>query len=276
MGKWIKRIVLIVLVCVFVGSLGMIGYNLYLYRKDEITYEQTVNEFVTAQTVVSAAPDHGGSGTSSKAEEDPATQEEEHDIAPIVVDFDALHRVNTDVIGWIYCEGTIINYPVLQGVDNDQYLRHLYDGTYLRSGSIFMESKNSRDLTDMNTIIYGHNMGNDIMFGTLDSWAEQAFYEEHPYIWLLTPDQDYKIDILSTYTTSAYSDTYTVFFDPGPDFDAYLSDKLAKSEIVPHSQPEDGAQYVTLSTCSYLFSNARFVVHGKLVPAESAGGILKK
>ena len=203
--------------------------------------------------------------------QDPESDEGER--APISVDFAAIRAVNEDVLGWIYCPDTAINYPVLQGTDNDQYLHHTYDGSYAYSGSIFVEATNSRDLLDSNTIIYGHHMRNGSMFGGLDQWEEQDYYEEHPIIWLLTPEQDYKIEILSAYTTSGYSvETYTIFRGPCLELDEYLETNMAKSVIDTGVQPEEGARYVLLSTCSRDFEDARFVIHGKLVPVESAGG----
>ena len=177
------------------------------------------------------------------------------------------------MVGWIYCEGTNINFPVMQGDDDDYYLTHSYDGAYNISGSIFVESANGPGFTDLNTIIYGHNMKNEAMFARLDDWTEQSYYDAHPVMWLLTPQRDYRIDLFSGYTTSAYSDTYLLFSEPGEEFNAYLQRVTELSDFQSEVTLEEDGRYVLLSTCAYVFDNARFVLHGKLVGVDSAGGV---
>ncbi len=189
---------------------------------------------------------------------------------PVEVDFDELLEANPDVVGWIYCEDTIINYPVLQGEDNSYYLHHTLDGTYVRTGSIFADGNNRRDFQDANTIIYGHHTKDVFMFATLDYWAEQKYYEEHPVIWLLTPTQDYKIVLFSGYHTSAYSDTYQIFSEPGEAFAEYLAACREQSDFQADVELDENAKYVLLSTCAYVFTDARYVLHGMLVPVEKA------
>jgi len=193
--------------------------------------------------------------------------------APVKVDFDSLKAVNNDVKGWIYCEDTIINYPVLYGETNDKYLRHTYDGEYNIAGSIFIETNNKPDLSDSNTIIYGHHMNDGSMFYGLDHWHLQEYYNTHPIMWLLTPKQDYIIVLFSGYTANAYSDTYTIFYDLDEKFDEYIKEALTKSDFKADVVlPSDG-KYVLLSTCAYVFDGARYVLHGLLVPVDSAGGV---
>ena len=261
MKKWIRRIIIVILLLVFLFSLFSVGKILYQYREIEKTYDDL------AQQVVQATSE------AEPADPDPA---EPGEVAPIEVDFAALQAINPDITAWIYCEDTFINYPVLHGETNDMYLRHLYDHSYLISGSIFVEAANRRNFQDANTIIYGHHMKNETMFGALSRWEEQDFYEAHQVFWILTPDQDYKVEVLGGYRTSSYSDTYTIFSEPGAELDAYLEKMLEQSLFTSHAKPEEGARYVLLTTCDYAFTNARFVLHGKLVPVDSAGGVRKE
>ncbi len=249
MKKKIFRVIFAVLLILFIGSIGGILFILKQYKDNDKLYAQAAEEFT-----------------------EPGSKE----AAPIVVDFDALRQVNEDVIGWIYCEGTVIDYPVLRGADNDQYLHHAYDGSYSVSGSIFVDSGNREGFVDSNTIIYGHHMKNGSMFASLSKWSDQQYYEEHPVMWLLTPERDYKIELFSGYTTSAYAETYTMFPEPGAEVDAYLQRAAEQSDFRPSEGIElDGeAHYVLLSTCAYVFDNARSVLHGKLAPVDSAGGVL--
>lgn len=273
-----KRVLLIVLLAVFVFSVGTLAVTLYQYRIGDEFYDQAASEYLTE----GSAPDSGKEQTEDAAgetEQTPETEEAEKRepvLAPVVVDFASLREVNPDVTGWLYCEDTVINYPVLHGADDDMYLHHLYDGSYCYGGSLFVEAENLADFADYNTIIYGHNMRNGTMFGTLDEWADQEYYEAHPVFWLLTPERDYRVDILAGYTTSAYSDTYTIFGGEGPELDAYLNAGLEQSVIETGVAPEPGSRYVLFSTCAYVFDDARFVLHGKLVPLDSAGGLYRE
>ena len=250
MFRKIRRVLTMLLLLVFVGSVGVILYAQHQYHTDEQLYSQAMKQF-TAVNV----PRH---------EED--IKEETVEVPPIEVDFDALRQENEHVIGWIYCEGTVINYPVVQGSDNQYYLKHAYDGTYTTSGSIFIDCGNQPDFSDSNTIIYGHHMLNKTMFAPLGEWADQQFYEEHPFMWLLTPEQNYKIVLFSGYTTKAGSDTYAIFQGAGEELDQYIGNALAKSDFQADVELGEGERYVLLSTCAYVFNNARSVLHGKLVP----------
>ena len=118
--------------------------------------------------------------------------------APIDVNFGALNAMNANVVGWLYCEGTPINYPVVQSTDNSYYLNRLYDNQSNSAGAIFMDAQNAPDLSDVNTIIYGHNMKNGSMFASLQNYDEQWYYGEHPVMYYLTKDHDYQIDSRAT------------------------------------------------------------------------------
>lgn len=263
MGKWIRRIIMLVLLGVFLFSGVSIITVLHQYKISDQLYGDIAERY-TLQV-----PDKGGEAQAPTEETDvPGSIE----IAPITVDFEGLWSMNEDVIGWIYCEDTPINYPIAHGKDNNQYLRHSLDGSYNSAGTIFTEEENRPGFVDSNMIIYGHNMNDGSMFAVLDEWKEQEYYESHPVMWLLTPEQDYKIVLFSGYTTPATSDTYTVFEGPCKELDTYLENGREQSDFTADVELDGNAQYVLLSTCSYVFDNARYVLHGKLVPVDSAGG----
>lgn len=195
-------------------------------------------------------------------------------LAPIRVDFKSLLDVTEDVKGWIYCADTNINYPVLHGATNNTYLRHTYDGEYNIAGSIFIETDNDPNFKDANTIVYGHHMNDGSMFANLEDWADQKYYEDHPVMWILTPKQDYMLVLVAGYHTAAGSDTYTMFHEPDEEMRAYLDKAVEKSDFITNLRLPLGknTHYVVLSTCAYIFDNARYVLHGLLVPVDSAGG----
>lgn len=261
MTRWIRRIAVMLLTGMFAFSVTYIAVTHYEYRKNDRRYEEMADRFVAASSGDDSSPG-GAQGMDAGAA---AAEDTLGDAAPIQVDFQGLRKINGDIIGWLYCEDTPINYPVLQGRDNDQYLRHSYDGSYDMAGCIFVESEN-RGLEDANTIIYGHHMKNGSMFAVLDKWADQAFYEEHPCMWLLTPNQNYRIDLFSGYTTAATSETYTIFPRGGQELEEYLALCAGQSAFQSDVELDGEARYVVLSTCAYVFDNARSVLHGKLVP----------
>ena len=191
---------------------------------------------------------------------------------PIDVDFTALKSVNEDVVGWIYVEALDgISYPIVQGKDNEMYLHQTYEKNYNFAGTIFVDYENSSDFNDCNTLIYGHNMKNGSMFGQLKKFAEdQEIYNKSKYFWILTPEKNYRYEIISAYTTGVNSDTYTLFKGPGEEFQNYLETIKGYSEI----QTDPGEltikdKIVTLSTCTGNEST-RFVVQGKRVNSEDA------
>lgn len=252
MKKKIKITLVIILCIIFFSSIIFLLQIMMRYRIADKLYEESVFKF-----------------TEETDKEGPAEDaEEDREGVPLKVDFTALQRVNSDVVGWIYCEGTEINYPVVQGEDNDFYLHRTYDGTENSAGSIFVEALNARNFADSNTIIYGHHMKNGSMFATLRNWADQEYYEEHPVFWLLTPKRNYQIKLFSGYTTPATSDTYTIFQGPCQELNDYLQMAQANSDFSADVETDPNGKYVVLSTCEYDYTNARYVLHGMLVPFD--------
>ena len=193
---------------------------------------------------------------------------------PIEVDFDKLKSVNEDVVGWIYVDALPdISYPIVKGKDNQTYLHQTYEKNYNFAGTIFVDYENSGDFSDCNTLVYGHNMKNGSMFGHLKKFREDdKLYKQDKYFWILTPEHNYRYEIISAYTTGVNSDTYTLFKGPGEEFEKYLETIKGYSEI----QTDDTDltikdKIVTLSTCTGNEST-RFVVQGKRVDAEDADG----
>lgn len=193
---------------------------------------------------------------------------------PIEVDFDKLKSVNEDVVGWIYVDALPdISYPIVKGKDNQTYLHQTYEKNYNFAGTIFVDYENSGDFSDCNTLVYGHNMKNGSMFGHLKKFREDdKLYKQDKYFWILTPERNYRYEIITAYTTGVNSDTYTLFKGPGEEFEKYLETIKGYSEI----QTDDTDltikdRIVTLSTCTGNEST-RFVVQGKRVDAEHADG----
>ena len=246
-----RRTISNILIIVFSAIIAFSGYRLWKifheYHVGEKQYEQTADNYVRPKE-----PDQKKDPDHTLADNGP--QE-----CPITVDFDGLLAENSDVVGWIYSEGTQINYPVLRGESNETYLHHMINGQYNTSGSIFMDFRNNPDLSDFNTIIYGHHMKNGSMFASLHQFVSQDFYDEHKYLWYLTPDHIYRLDVLAGYVGDAEAEIYTIFTDKDQ-LQSYLSFARAQSTFVPDHEPEDINGIIVLSTCSYEYDDARYVL----------------
>lgn len=189
------------------------------------------------------------------------------------VDFAELSEINPEIVGWIYIEGIDINYPITQGSDNNYYLNRLFDGTYNASGCIFLDYRSSSDFSDCHSIIYGHHMNDKSMFGDLMQYKKQTFYDEHSVARLLTPDAYYKVQFFSGYVSDNWSNAWNLDFDE-PEFISWLNDIQSKSCFETFSSPSEKDRIITLSTCTYEYNSAKFLLHGfitetiKIIPLD--------
>ncbi len=235
------------------------------YKAGEENYEVLAQEYTTNQPSPATDP-----YPIPAAEADFTEEQLPAETAPITVDFDTLLADCPDVVGWIYCADTPINYPIVQAQDNSYYLRRLLDGTYNSSGSIFMDYRCASDFSGWNTVIYGRNMKNEAMFGTLQDYKNQEYYDAHPVLYLLTPTQDYKIDLIGGYTTPGTAeDTYGIP-QTQDGRDALIAKVQQHSTFQTDTAVNAGERLITLSTCAYEYDNARYVLVGVLRPLEPA------
>ncbi|HNX63074.1 MAG TPA: class B sortase [Candidatus Limiplasma sp.] len=184
------------------------------------------------------------------------------------VDFPYLQSINADVKAWIMQEGTPINYPVVQGKDNEYYLNHLFNRSVNKDGAIFLDSGNADTFSDANLYVYGHHTKTDSMFSTLAEYREQAYYEAHPQLTLLTPYSDYQIDLFAAAVFQADDETSWRLkqFSRKAEFDAYISQLESASLFTPHADaaPEWGDQLLVLVTCTNNQHGERYVVYGRM------------
>ena len=236
-----------------VGVFCYAGLQLLDYGSENLQAEQE-NQALIDQAVVVLEPTAPQTGEENPEQTQPAGEQ-----APIRVDFDILREQNPDIIGWIYSPDTPINYPIAQSEDNDYYLRRLTDGTRNTAGTIFVDFRNSADFSDRNTLVYGHNMKNDTMFGTLSEYDSQSYYESHRTLWLLTPEQSWKLEPIAGFVTRADSDSYTLF-ESREELVGYLEEALTRSGFESEVDPEQTERIVTLSTCTYQGVDKRYIL----------------
>lgn len=181
------------------------------------------------------------------------------------MDFGRLYAISPDVVGWIRCEGTLIDYPIVQGTDNDYYLSHLPDGTKNAAGSIMMDYVCDAQFQDDITILHGHHMKNGSMFGDLNEFRDAAYYAAHPTMQLYTPDGDYRVEIFAAIIVNGVQFPYTTTFATEADFEQFKQWAMDESAIDTDVQIASTDQLLLLSTCDYTYRHARFLVIGKLV-----------
>ena len=186
----------------------------------------------------------------------------------IDVDFSNLTKINSDVAGWIYVEGTDISYPIMYSGDDETYLRTTINKEHATAGSIFLEGYNLPDFSDSHSIVYGHNMRYLSMFGSLKLYKEnEDYYDSHRYFQIITPKAKMRFEIFSYFDTEPASWVYTVPYYDNQEFSDYINELLSHSYIKLDNYDIDSSdKVVTLSTCSG--SEMRFTIHGKLVDIE--------
>jgi len=210
----------------------------------------------------------GESAETAETTETAATAENKPniDIPAMAIDFDALHGINPDAVAWLYSPGTVIDYPIVRATEYDYYLHRLPDGTYNNNGTLFIDY-NWTDFSDKLTVVYGHNMKSGKMFGSIANYKKQAYFDEHPYLYLYTETgENFRIDLVYGCVIEAGQWRERAFmFDVNLDL---LMDYAARSTTFnSNAQYTPGDRVIALSTCSYEFNDARYVVLGILQPA---------
>lgn len=193
----------------------------------------------------------------------------------IPINFSALQETNPDVYAWIRIEGTNIDYPIVQNQENDNYyLDHTWEGKEASQGAIFSQTCNSKDFTDFNTVIYGHQMGegNDTMFHNLGNYLDREFMNDHPEITIYTPEH---IRTYKVFATVVYDDRHLVHsfnYVLEKDRQAFLDSIYNARDM--RNQYQDGVdvtiddRILSLSTCISAESDHRLLVEAVLTNEE--------
>lgn len=181
------------------------------------------------------------------------------------IDFSSLKELNPDTIAWVYFETMDINYPIVQGEDNDFYLHHDFYKEDSTSGCIFMDTESSPDFSSYNSFIYGHNMKNKSMFAKLNQYADEEFYRANTTFLIYTPTETRRYEIYSCYPAALDLDSFTYSFDTQEEYALWQEKVKARSLYDTGVTPDPSENSVTLMTCTPKGSSYRFLVHGKLI-----------
>ncbi len=250
-----KILIIIFIVCIAVAVFA--GYRLIDIG---LTYKQAEDEYINLQQYTVSVAQGDASATQSESDEELETV-----TPPIEVDFEALWEINSDIVGWLYLAAEEISYPIVQADDNDYYLYRTVEGTENASGSIFMEYQNSSDFSDPNTIIYGHNMRDLSMFGSLQHLYTYEDYLIDDTFWVITPDAAYRYNIFNMEYTVSDGDVYVLFSGPSELVTNYIEGRINNSLVdFGIEEYDENSKIVTLSTCTSSSGEGRFVVQGIL------------
>lgn len=184
---------------------------------------------------------------------------------------EVLQKENSDIIGWVEVEGTNINYPVLQGEDNNYYLKHTYKKEYSKNGSIFLDKDYDFSIPSSNLLIYGHNNKNGMMFEELIQYKDEKFYKEHSMIRFTTEKEDIEYEIIAVFKSKVYyqneTDVFRYYYfinaKNEEEYNYYVEESKKASLYDTGKTAKYGEQLLTLSTCDYSTKNGRFVVVAK-------------
>ena len=177
----------------------------------------------------------------------------------------AFMKDHPDVVGWIYFEDGHISYPIVHSEDNEEYRTIDYDRNASRYGAIFLDYRSSGDFTDANSIVYGHNMKDGSMFGSLRAYRQDpTYYNDHQYFQIITPDKTYRYLIFEYMDVPENYVLYDYVAEAALSFVADAEPVRIKSYMDSDIVVNKDSKVVTLSTCTRK-DDLQFVVLGVLV-----------
>lgn len=182
------------------------------------------------------------------------------------IDFDSLRQINPDIVGWLYYEDTLIDYPIVQGEDNDKYLHTMFDGTYSGFGTLFVDAITEDAFNQFNTIVYGHHMLNGSMFGDIKKLKDTDYCKAHPQFELVTPEGRFHLRICAFLNQPSDSAVYTTNFHDRDDMQAYIDLIISHSLYITTEEMSPDDRLLVLSTCAYEYQDARYMVVAKMIP----------
>lgn len=244
----------ILLVCLAIAVYA--GYQIYLEYNE---YHTGTVEYDKVQEI---AKENGIGNSDDDSSDTEEVNDNEKKIVKNLEDiYASMKAQNPDYVGWLYVNDTI-SYPVVQK-DNEYYLRRTFYGTYNRAGTLFIDENVEDGWDSLNVLVYGHNLMNQKMFGTLDNYSKKSYCEEHPVFYVYLENEYRVYRVFSAYQTYPNTDTYQVAFEDENEYKNYVEAMIEKSLYQVENTAVDAKNIVTLSTCTNK-DDGRFVVHGYL------------
>ena len=253
-GKVLYYLVLVLLLGVLVFSSVKIITYLKDQKNAQASQDNMNNEFV--QPTPTPDPDDGEDTDKDKDKTEVVSQPEHKGM----IDFAAMREKYPDVVGWIYGANTGLDWPIVQTAEEggEYYLYRDIDGKDNKNGTVFLDWRCASDFSTQNNMIYGHNMKTGLMFAPLIKYKSQAFFDAHPYLYLYTPSQTYKVHLFAGMETPHDSEVYSYNLSS-----SYLQECINSSTFNSGLGVPTG-NILTMSTCDYDYANARYVLLGEL------------
>ena len=253
-GKVLYYLVLVLLLGVLVFSSVKIITYLKDQKNAQASQDNMNNEFV--QPTPTPDPDDGEDTDKDKDKTEVVSQPEHKG----KIDFAAMREKYPDVVGWIYGANTGLDWPIVQTAEEggEYYLYRDIAGKDNKNGTVFLDWRCASDFSTQNNMIYGHNMKTGLMFAPLIKYKSQAFFDAHPYLYLYTPSQTYKVHLFAGMETPHDSEVYSYNLSS-----SYLQECINSSTFNSGLGVPTG-NILTMSTCDYDYANARYVLLGEL------------
>lgn len=229
--------------------------------------------FSLCRLVMMLVPYYSGSKEYDDVKENAITVEQQEEGAEDLfkVDFDTLLAMNPDTVAWLrFEEPAVISYPVVKSADNIEYLTKTFSANDNKLGAIFLDMRSNRSFADRNSIIYGHNLqiGGE-MFSQLPEYASEEFCRQHPYFYIYTPDGMARTyQVFSAAVVKATADNYDIVYATEDEFVDYLQMCKATSNYQADVTLDAASKIVSLSTCTNVNDDERFLVQGVLINEE--------
>lgn len=258
--KRIKNILTVVLAVVFLLSAGMTVRQQILYQQITADSDQAV-QVAGLRKPKAPVPAEADAQEPPPAADDPRPE----DVKELdSVNLNALREVNADVWGWIAIPGTQLSYPLMRGEDNQFYLNHNWMQEPSDGGAVFLECTDDGTFSGFHTIIYGHRMRNESMFGLLRHYNTQDFWQEHPSVYVVLDDGIYQYEIFSALKASVKGIVYRLDMEENQLEEEFLQYCTERSEIDTGIVPGVEDRILTLSTCTGSGHASRWIVQGRL------------
>lgn len=286
----VRIFLIIVCISVFLYCMWILFYNEMQYREADDIYSALSNEFFDVTENSEASISDGV----SKMKQTPASvaipvfsealklddseisrfYSEKSDVnmefERMKSKLDELHSRNGDIVGFIHADGTRISYPVTVYSDNEYYLDHSFDKKTLKSGTIFMDYRNDRDLkNNRNIVIYGHNMNNGSMLGDVTKYYKDEDFFADAEIVLYSFDGIYTFEVFSVYKTTADYRYFKTSFDSDREFLEFADEVKGNSVWEKDVSFDKDDILLTLSTCTNTNKDGRYALHAKLVKIDT-------
>lgn len=238
-----KKIINLILILVVIVAFGKIVYKGYQYYVDKKEYEkiQIFNPMITENIE--------SNGINTEVNDNYEFSNKEEDLL----------NINNDYKFWLNISNSNIDYPVVQGIDNDFYLNHSFDKDKSISGTLFIDYQNNID-SDKNIVIYGHHMKNNTMFNNLNFFKKEEFFNNNN-IKIVKDGKTYEYTAFSVYVLHENEASFNMSFSDETDYLNYMDELSNKSYFKKEVKFDPSKEMITLVTCSYEYDGARTIVH---------------